>query len=400
MNEENRAKTKWVGTWSSSAAAAGIHIPPLIHLNNGLLYSTARSVICPTLGGDRIRIKISNRFNKKPLHISETTVATYVGGKADTDEPINVTFGGKKELTLAPGEETLSDTLDFKVEALKKIAVSFYVKHAVMRTKSLYGGDTYLSPGNCTHKKKYAPWWHLFFKTEFATLQTAPFLTRVDVLADDDCYAIVVAGDSTMTNQKPYYLAERLRRMGITNVAVLQQALNGNRILEDGHGLLANIYGESMLKRFDKDILDCPGVKKIIFKEGINDMLHPRSLTVGAKKMTNAQDIIEGLSKVIDKAHNNNLKIYVSKLTPFKGFGKLLPGIDDFKWTQEAQDIVDSINEWIDDCPADGVIRPDFIIDENDPQKMKEEYTIDFLHYKPEAQKLFIECIDESFLTD
>ena len=61
-------KTKWVGTWSSSAAAAGIHIPPLIHLNNGLLYSTARSVIRPTLDGDSIRLKISNRYNKISLH--------------------------------------------------------------------------------------------------------------------------------------------------------------------------------------------------------------------------------------------------------------------------------------------------------------------------------------------
>lgn len=398
MNEENTAKKKWVGTWSSSAAAAGIHIPPLIHLNNGLLYSTARSVICPTLSGDKIRLKISNRFNKKSLHISETTVATFVGGKADTDEPVNVTFGGKKELTLAPGEETLSDTIDFKVEALKKIAVSFYVKHAVMRTKSLYGGDTYLSPGNCTHKKKYTPWWHLFFKTDFATLQTAPFLTRVDVMADEDCYAIVVAGDSTMTNQKPYYLAERLHKMGITNVAVLQQALNGNRILEDGHGLLANIYGESMLKRFDKDILDCPGVKKIIFKEGINDMLHPRSLTVGAKKMTTASDIIGGIQQVIDMAHKHDFKIYVSTLTPFKGFGKLLPGIRDFTWTQEAQDIVDDVNKWIKSCNADAVINADFIADENKPDTMKEEYAIDFLHYKPVAQKLFIDKIDESLL--
>ena len=32
---------KWVGSWSASAVKAGIHIPPLIHLNNGLLYSTS-----------------------------------------------------------------------------------------------------------------------------------------------------------------------------------------------------------------------------------------------------------------------------------------------------------------------------------------------------------------------
>ena len=389
---------KWVGTWSTSAAKAGIHIPPFIHLNNGLLFSTARSVIRPTLGGDRIRLNISNRYSKKPLCISETTAANFVGGKADTDTPVSVTFGGKKEVTLAPGEEILSDAVDFRVESLKKIAVSFYVKSAVMRTKGLYGADTYLAPGNCTHKKSFAPWWHLHLKVPVADLQTIPFLTRVDVLADEDCYAIVMAGDSTFANEKTYILAERLQRLGIHNVAVLQQAIGGNRILEDGYGIIANLYGESLLNRFDKDILSCPGVKKIILKEGINDMLHPRSLTVQSKKMTTAKDITDGLQKVIDLAHKNGLEIYVSKLTPFKGFGKLLPGIDDFTWTQEAQDIVDDINNWIDTCNAEGTIDVDFIKDEADPLMMKKEYTADFLHYLAPAQKLFVENIDEKYL--
>ena len=389
---------KWVGTWSTSAAKAGIHIPPFIHLNNGLLYSTARSVIRPTLSGDQIRLNISNRYSKKPLCISETTVANFIGGKADTDTPVNVTFGGKKEITLAPGEEILSDAVDFKVEALKKIAVSFYVKHAVMRTKGLYGADTYLSPGNCTHKKDFKPWWHLHLKLTMADLQAIPFLTRVDVLADEDCYAIVMAGDSTFANEKTYLLAERLQKLGIHNVAVLQQAIGGNRILEDGYGIVGNLFGESLLKRFDKDILSCPGAKKIILKEGINDMLHPRSLTVRSKKMTSAKDIIDGLQQVIDLAHKNSLQIYVSKLTPFKGFGKLLPGIDDFTWTQATQDIVDDINTWIDNCHAEGTIDIDFIKDEADPEKMKKEYTIDFLHYLEPAQKLFIENIDEKYL--
>ncbi len=396
---ENTSEKKWVGTWSTSAAKAGIHIPPFIHLNNGLFYSTARSVIRPTLGGDSIRLNISNRYNKKPLHITETTVANFVKGKADTDAPVNVTFGGKKELTLAPGEEVVSDPVDFKVEALKKIAVSFYVKGAVMRTKGLYGSDTYLSPGNRTHKKNFHPWFHLILKTNIATFQTLPFLTRVDVLADKDCYAIVVAGDSTVTNEKPYYLAERLQKMGIHNVAVLQQALNGNRILDDGKGVIGNLYGESLLNRFDKDILSCPGVEKIILKEGVNDLLHPRALTTRAyTDMTSAEDIIEGLQKVIDKSHENGFKIYLSKLTPFKGFGKLAFGIREFDWSMESQEISDKVNLWMDSCNAEGVINADFLRDEKDFYALKAEYTKDFIHYNHKAQKLFVENIDENIL--
>lgn len=389
---------KWVGSWSASAVRAGIHISPLIHLNNGLLYSTARTVLRPTLSGEAVRLKISNRYSKKPLHISETTIAEYAGGKASTRTPVNVTFGGKKELTLAPGEEILSDAAEFKVEALKKIAVSFYVKHAVMRTKVLYGGDTYLCPGNRTHSEKFIPWWHLHLKLDMAHLQTIPFLTRIDVLAPEDCYAIVMAGDSTFTNEKTYFLLDRLHKMGIKNVAVLLQAIAGNRILEDGHGLVGNLYGESLLNRFEKDILDCPGVKKIILKEGVNDMLHPRCLTVGGTKMTCAKDITDGLQKVIDLARENNFKIYVSKLTPFKGWGKLLPFINDFTWTRETQDIVDETNRWIDTCNADGVIDVDFIKDDTDPEKMKKEYSIDMLHYNFKGQQEFVDNIPESFL--
>ncbi len=396
---EHTSNKKWVGTWSTSAAKAGIHIPPFIHLNNGLLYSTARSVIRPTLGGDKIRLNISNRYSHKPLCISEITVANFVKGKADTDEPVSVTFEGKKEVTLAPGEEILSDTIDFKVETLKKIAVSFYVKHAVMRTKGLYGADTYLSPGNRTHKKNFSPWFHLILKTNIATFQTLPFLTRVDVLADEDCYAIVVAGDSTVTNEKPYYLAERLQKMGIHNVAVLQQALNGNRVFDDGKGVIGNLYGESLLNRFDKDILSCPGIKKIILKEGINDLLHPRALTTRAyTDMTTAKDISEGLQKVIDKAHENGLKIYLSKFTPFKGFGDLFLWIKEFRWSQESQDVCDSVNNWMDTCNAEGVIDVDFLQDEKDPYALKAEYTKDFIHYNHTAQKLFVENISEDIL--
>lgn len=396
---ENTSKKKWVGSWSTSAAKAGIHIPPFIHLNNGLLYSTARSVIRPTLGGDSIRLNISNRHNHKPLCISETTVANYVSGKADTDEPVSVTFGGKKEVTLAPGEEILSDTINFKVEALKKIAVSFYVKHAVMRTKGLYGSDTYLSPGNRTHKKNFKPWFHLILKTDIAIFQTIPFLTRVDVLADEDCYAIVIAGDSTVTNEKPYYLAERLQKMGIKNVAVLQQALNGNRVFDDGKGVIGNLYGESLLNRFDKDILSCPGVKKIILKEGINDLLHPRALTTKAyTNMTTAKDIICGLQTVIDKAHENGLKLYMSKLTPFKGFGKLAFGIREFDWSMESQEVFDEVNLWMNSCNADGLIEVDYLYDETEPYTLKKDYTKDFIHYNHQAQKVFVENIDEDIL--
>lgn len=393
--EENK---KWVACWSVAPAKGGIHIGPL-HLNNGLLYSTARTVLRPTLKGEKIRLTFSNRYSKKPLTISACSVATVTNlKKLETDTPVTVTFGGKEEITIPSGQDITSDEIPFETESLREIAVNIFVKGAVMRTKGLYGSDTWLSFGNQTKNKSFTPMWHLILKTSIAVLQTNPFLTRVDTLADGDAYAIVIAGDSTVANETPFLLAERLKKIGRDNVAVIQQAIAGNRIGENGKGIIANLYGEAFLGRFDKDIAKCPGVKKVIFKEGINDIIHPHSLTVGGTPIT-AEEVIDRTRKAIKKCKDQGWEIYLARKTPFKGFGKLLPGIRDFTWTREIQDVVDSLDKWIETSDEhDGYIATDYLRDEDDRETMKKELTKDFIHYNVEGQRMFVEHIPEEYL--
>ncbi len=393
--EENK---KWVSCWSAAPVKGGIHIGPL-HLNNGLLYSTARTVLRPTLKGEKIRLTLSNRYSKKPLTVSACSVATVTDLKRlGTDTPVPVTFGGKREVTIPPGQDLTSDEVDFSTESLKEIAVNIFVKSAVMRTKGLYGSDTHLSFGNQTDNKSFTPMWHLILKTSIATLQTNPFLTRVDTLAGSDAYAVVIAGDSTLANETPFLLAERLKRMGRDNVAVIQQAIAGNRIGENGRGIIANLYGEAFLGRFDKDIVKCPGVKKVIFKEGINDIIHPLSLTVGGTPVT-AEEVIGRTKQAIRKCKEQGWEIYVSRKTPLKGFGKLLPGIRDFTWTRETQDIIDALDKWIEETDEhDGQITTEYLRDERDRETLRAELTKDFIHYNVEGQKMFVDSIPEEYL--
>ncbi len=395
MNENK----KWVACWSAAPTKGGIHIGPLIHLNNGLLYSTAQTVLRPTLKGEKIRLTFSNRYSKKPLTISACSVATVTNlKKHETDTPVSVTFGGKEEVTIPAGEDITSDEVVFPTESLKEIAVNIFVKSAVMRTKGLYGSDTHLSFGNRTKNRKFKPMWHLILKTDIFTLQTNPFLTRVDTLADGDAYAIVIAGDSTLANEVPFLLAERLKKMGKDNVAVIQQAIAGNRIGENGKGIIANIYGESFLGRFDKDIAKCPGVKKVIFKEGINDIIHPVSLLTRGTPVT-AEEVIERTKKAIRKCKEKGWEVYVSRKTPLKGYGNLFLFIDDFKWTRETQDIIDALDKWIAETDEhDGQITTDYLRDENDREKLKAELTKDFIHYNIDGQKLFADNIPEEYL--
>ena len=394
--EENK---KWVACWSAAPVKGGIHIGPL-HLNNGLLYSTARTVLRPTLKGEKIILTLSNRYSKKPLTISGCSVATVTDlKKYETDIPVTVTFGGKEEVTVPAGQDITSDEVVFSTECLKEIAVNIFVKAAVMRTKGLYGSDTKLSFGNQTKNSSFTPMWHLILKTNIAVLQTNPFLTRVDTLADEDAYAIVIAGDSTMANEIPFLLAERLKKAGRDNIAVIQQAIAGNRIGENGKGIIANLYGESFLGRFDKDIAKCPGVKKVIFKEGINDVIHPHCLTVGGTPPITAEEIIDRTKKAIAKCKEQGWEVYVSRKTPFKGFGKLLPGIRDFTWKREIQDVVDAADKWIEESDMhDGQITTEYLRDEKDKEKLRAELTKDFIHYNLEGQKLFTDNIPEEYL--
>lgn len=387
---------KWITSWSTATAKGGIHLPPL-HLNNGLIRGTARTVLRAGIDGEKIRINFSNRYGTKPATLTAVSVA-HIKDENEllTDKPVAITFGGKESVTIPAGEDILSDEIDFETYALEKIAVNIYCKKAVFQTKGMYGSQTYLAPGNLTASEEFSkPRWHLILKTAAATFQTSPFMTRIDVLAKEDCWALMIAGDSTMFNEIPFILSERLHQKGIRNISVIQQALPGNRILDDGKGIVANLYGENIFTRFDKDISKCCGVKKIILKEGVNDIIHPNSMTTKKQaKPATTEEIIDGLEECVDRAHKMGSEIYLSCFTPFKGFGKLFSLVDDFIWTEEIQTMADDINNWIKKCEKhEGFIPVDNFTDEENPCTMKKDITIDYLHYHIKGQELFVDNI-------
>src|SRR5215831_6462424 len=76
----------------------------------GATDQTFRSIVKPDLWGKRIRLRFSNVFGALPVTFSAVTVALqeYSGNLVDgTITP--VTFGGKKSVTIPPGQEIFSD---------------------------------------------------------------------------------------------------------------------------------------------------------------------------------------------------------------------------------------------------------------------------------------------------
>jgi lysophospholipase L1-like esterase len=93
---------------------------------------------------------------------------------------------------------------------------------------------------------------------------------------------------------------------------MLNEGVGGNRILLPSH----DIYSSNALARFDRDALDHPGLSKVIFLEGINDIGSPAG--TGGKYVT-PEDLIAATQQIIARCHLHGIKIFGGTLTPYAG---------------------------------------------------------------------------------
>jgi lysophospholipase L1-like esterase len=191
------------------------------------------------------------------------------------------------------------------------------------------------------------------------------FLQGVDVRSENrDAAAVVALGDSITDGARstvdanhryPDYLAVRLHANKKTaHLSLLNEGISGGRVLFEGHG-------PSALQRFDHDVLAQPGVRYVIYLEGINDI--GQILKHGSPEQTlTVDDLIFAATQLITRAHQYGIKIFGATLFPFGP--KELPANPD--WLK-ARRTVDRYNDWVRTAHAfDGVV--DFNKATADPQ--------------------------------
>jgi lysophospholipase L1-like esterase len=326
---------RWVGTWG-----AGPGGPPLPANTQTFTDQTVRLIVHTSIGGTRVRIRLSNEMGSTPLRIGGAHIALRAGGadiQPGTDRPL--TFSGFPGITIPPGAPVLSDPVDLNVPALSDLAVSLYLPGTQGATTihgtasqtnyvSLPGGDF---TGAAT------------FPTQ-RTILSWPFLTEVDVTGNGA--AIVTLGDSITdgtrstpdtNNRWPDWLARRLQivRDPVAGVnaalGVVNRGISGNRLLSNPpEGSLA---GRSIQERFDRDVLATAGVRYMTLMIGIND--------IGNSSATNpvtANDLIAGYRQVIARAHAKGIAVFGATLTPFEGAGYYSP---------EKEVVRQAVNNWI-----------------------------------------------------
>lgn len=362
----------WVATWTASPAGQS---PDTAQLSQ----ETVREIVHVSAGGNVVRIRISNAYGTEPLVIGAAHMALRLSGAqtaAGTDRPL--TFAGNSGVTVAPGETVVSDAAQLSIPALADVAVSLYVTGTTpLGTAHPFALQTsYVGVGDQTSAETM---------NVSGTISSWPFLTGVELSnsATQTTGTIVAFGDSLTNgaNSSPDsnlrwtdHIASRLSSQGAATT-IVNEGISGNRLLHDGYGGSASMYGRSGVSRFETDALSVPGATTVIVLLGINDIVQPGTYAPASEAVSAAQ-ITAALQSLAAQAHAREMKIIFGTLTPFAGTNSTY-------YSPEKEAKRQAVNLWIrSQTASDGIIDFDRALrDPSQPQQLLPAYDSgDHLH--------------------
>lgn len=326
---KNAEPKHWLATWGTAVQLTEPHnMPPA----PGLSGNTIRQRVKVTLGGDSLRLKLSNEFGDAPLKISAVSIANSIDSCAiDPASATNVLFGNKPSLEIPVGATVISDPLALSVKNRGDVAITIVYEnasekltgHPGSRTTSFIMEGNHLNDANFSNSVKTDHWYSI---------------ERIDILTSVKNRAVAIIGNSitdgrgsttNMNNRWPDVFSERLLADSATkNLSVLNMGIGGNCVVFGGLGPTAS-------KRYSRDVLDQPGVKYVVIFEGVNDIGGSRDVA------QTEQALKDAYIKMINDAKAKGLIVYGATITPFK---------ESFYYTPEKEQLRQNVNNWIRTC--------------------------------------------------
>jgi lysophospholipase L1-like esterase len=370
--DQSSSSTSWVTTWAASPMAPGTALgAPTVFENQ-----TVRQVAHISAGGKRVRIRLSNAFGLAPLHVSDVQIALHTDADGIVAGSSRVlTFSGRRVFNIPTGAVVVSDALDWTLPPLTDVAVSVYVD--ANTGPATYHEDTdqtaYIStPGNFASAASLSG----------ATPTRSKFwLSAIEVLPTEAVPVVVTLGDSITegfqstvdaNHRWPDLLSARVNSpYGRSRLGVANQGIGCSRLLYD-------ICGPNGESRTDRDVIAVTGATHLILALGINDLGFP-TFTGILDQVVSADDIIAGLTQVVQRAHAKGLKVIGATLTPMERSVSAFPNY----FTPENEGKRQAINRWIRTTRTlDGVADFDAVLrDPAHPSFLRQEYSsVDGLH--------------------
>lgn len=364
----------WVGTWACAPQTVDKSFMPY---NNQMTNRSVRQVVKVSIGGNVIRLQLSNELSSEPVEITSVYIA-----KAGNGPEIYKTsakylqFGKKRQVVIPAGKAVFSDALKFNLQPLERVSITInYLKapkeptvHMGSRTTSYILRGVTNSYTDFTTAFKEDHWFNI---------------SAIDVL-DATASSIAILGNSitdgkgSTTNAQdrwPDFLSAALNNgagfnlFKVGKTGILNLGIGNNRILSVGLGAPGK-------ERFDRDILAQRGLRAVIIFEAIND------IGTSTNPDETARKLVEAYQVMIKKARQRGLKVYMGTITPFRGCRGY--------FTEEREKARKIVNSWIRTThEIDGFIDFDALMrDPSAPEQLRREWQIgDWLHPNPLGYK-------------
>lgn len=373
----------WVASWQASPQpvwGADFLFPTLVPatLHDQTFRQTARI----SLGGPRLRVRLSNAYGTQPLRIGAASVAARAGA---TPQPLS--FDGQPGVLIGPGQERLSDPLSLATDDRQALQVSIFVPGPTpVQTFHWEGRQTsWTAPGDQSRAQALSA-----ASSTIARL----FLAGIQVEAAARARSVVVIGDSitdgatASLDQDQRWTDHLAARLAPRGIAVVNAGISGGRLLRDG-------MGESVLARLQRDALDQPGVASVIVLIGINDISWPGTAFARNQARPALAELQAGYRALAEQARGRGIRIVGATLTPFAGALPDTP-LDDY-YHPDKDVLRRQLNAWLrTDSPFDAVIDLDAALrDPADPSQMAAAYDSgDHLHPGDAGNRAMAEAVD------
>ncbi len=351
----SQPRTHWVASWTASPSDASAPVdaslrPVPSHLDD----QTLRMVITPHLGGETLRVHLSNRFGSAPVTFGRATIGRATASGAVGITP--VTFDGHDSVTAQPGVDVVSDPVRFTFRAFTTLAVNIFLpgpsgsptKHwnanATSRYSSPGSGDLTTSAANAAFPDVTEAWLYVDGLDVEAPLTTHCIVAFGDSITDGFVASTPQSIPVTLkvADKNGRYPDDLQRRLDAAHlpISVVNAGIGENEVLADSS---AGLGGPSALHRFRADALDVPGCTGVLFMEGINDL--------GLGQRT-ASQLIAGYKQIIAMAHDARKKIWLGTVPPASN-----ALVDGTRQAPHSEVYREQVNAWIrSQHLADGVV--------------------------------------------
>src|SRR3712207_2000481 len=124
---------RWVGTWATAQQPV---VRAYMPYNNNMTNRSVRQVVKVSIGGDVIRLRLSNLYGKTPVEIRSVYVAVLKDSfEIHAHTARYLRFGNKYQTVIPVGKSVVSDALQFELHRLDRVAITInYAKAPAVPT--------------------------------------------------------------------------------------------------------------------------------------------------------------------------------------------------------------------------------------------------------------------------